>query len=95
MVVLDLNHVAGLIVRAEEHTIRHNTHLKGRMTINCGGKLGARNCTIRVYSRRQDQLKARIKLSWKLTKKHPTMIFEDYTGWIFDHGRTFLIDNDD
>lgn len=97
MIVLDLNHVAGVIVRAEERAIRHNTGLQGRMVIDCGGKLGARNCTIRVYSRSHDRLKARVNVSWKLTSKHRTRIFEDYSGWAFDssNGRTYLISNDD
>lgn len=95
MVVLDLNHVAGVIVRAEEHWIRHNTGLKGRMLIDCGAELGPRNCTIRVYSRRHDQLRARINLNWRIVRPHKRITWEDYSAFVTVDGHTLQVSPDD
>lgn len=92
MIVLDLNHVAGVIVRAEERWIRHNTGLKGRMVIECGTPgPGFRKCTIRVYSRRHDRLRATINLGWKPVKPHKRVVFEDYSAFVKVDGQTILV----
>lgn len=94
---LDLNHVAGVIVRAEAKMIRHNTGLKGRITIHCGVNPGPgyRKCTMFVYSRTHDRLKTKVKISWKPVKPHVKLIFEDYTGYVTVDGLTLKIANND
>lgn len=82
MIAVD-NHGAGEILRAEVPVIRHNTGLKGSMTINCGLK----TCTIRVRSRTTNKVRATIRLRYRPARPHRTLIFEDYSGWVRDSQR--------
>ena len=93
---LDLNRVAGKIVRAEAPMIRHNTGLRGRITIHCGTPgPGYRRCTMFVYSRTHDRLKTKVRVSWKPVKPRAKLIFEDYTGYVTVDGVTLKISNRD
>lgn len=86
-----LDALAGTIVRGEAPIIRHNTHLKGRMTIACAsGPVIV--CTIRARSRRTGRVRFHLRLNVKRTHSHESELFEDYSGWIRHDGKTYYLD---
>lgn len=74
-------------LRAEAPWIRHNTGLRGRMTISC-----RHSCTIHAYSRRTGKLRFTLRVSVKHVRSHAFRVYEDYSGWFRHDGETYYLD---
>lgn len=83
----NLDAFAGVVVRAEAPWIRRDTHLRGRITIRCG----THTCTLRAYNA-HDQLRDKERLSYRPTRKHRSMIFEDLSGWVRFDSHSWLLE---
>jgi hypothetical protein len=80
--------LADHILRDEAPIVRHNTGLRGEMTIWC--KSG--RCVIKARSRRTGRVRFKLRLNVRRVRSHEKLIFEDYSGWMRHNGRTYYLD---